>query len=404
MAFSPRCFIWVCLLFSAALFLPSMAEDPLKPSLNASHNVDSSFQPFDSAPPRSPFSPRPNIAPFRPSIAVIVGVLTTMFSITFLLLLYAKHCKRGGTNGGGSNPNSTFQTNAARRNSGIDRGIIESLPIFRFGSLQGEKDGLECAVCLCRFELSELLRLLPKCRHAFHIECVDTWLDAHSTCPLCRYRVDPEDVLLVAEPPAMDGPTKPEVKTGHEIEADLEVGYHRVSGRHSSAGERSSGFLQLIFNGRRSVDIGRLNKSTGQSEETVSISCFERTHRRDTLLATDRDRFEHRIVISDSAAAIDHHPRWGHFKPSDLLYLPSEKIVSESGRYSLAHRRASCSAAQPSNARDTDSKIIKSRCVSEITGLSRFRRAEEEMTVIRNSKWLGFAATRTEDENDAPET
>ncbi|XP_068647942.1 RING-H2 finger protein ATL43-like [Aristolochia californica] len=325
MAFSPRCFIWVSLFFSAALFLPLMAEDPLKPSLNASRNVDSPLLPFDSFPPRSPFSPRPNISPFRPSIAVIVGVLTTMFSITFLLLLYAKHCKRGGTNGEGSNPSSTFQTNAARRNSGIDRVVIESLPIFRFGSLQGEKDGLECAVCLCRFEFTELLRLLPKCKHAFHIDCVDTWLDARSTCPLCRCRVDPEDVLLVEEPPSMDVPPKPEDKAGHEIETDLEVGYHRVSGRHSSAGERSSGFLQLVLNSRRSVDIGRLNKPTARGVETVSVSCFDRTLRRDTLLATDRDRFEHRIVISDSAAAVNNHPRWSDFKASELFYLPTRR-------------------------------------------------------------------------------
>ncbi|KAK6153534.1 hypothetical protein DH2020_013173 [Rehmannia glutinosa] len=32
----------------------------------------------------------------------------------------------------------------------------------------------------------EKARLLPKCNHGFHLECIDMWLQSHSTCPLCR--------------------------------------------------------------------------------------------------------------------------------------------------------------------------------------------------------------------------
>lgn len=142
---------------------------------------------------------------FRPSIAVIIGVLTTMFSLTFLLLLYAKHCKRAaqaaeGADGGPPDDAAAATAPAAFHvDAGLDRAIVEALPMFTFASLQGVKEGLECAVCLSRFEDADVLRLLPKCKHAFHLDCVDTWLVSHSTCPLCRHCITSEDLTLVEE-------------------------------------------------------------------------------------------------------------------------------------------------------------------------------------------------------------
>ncbi|KAF3452742.1 hypothetical protein FNV43_RR03175 [Rhamnella rubrinervis] len=250
-----------------------------------------------------------------------------MFSITLLLLLYAKHCKRGtliavgyggshsmNSRGGGINaPNLS----SYRKNSGIDRSVVESLPVFRFGSLLGQKDGLECAVCLTRFESTEVLRLLPKCKHAFHVECVDTWLDAHSTCPLCRYRVDPEDILLVEdakifhhhqnqvpppEPPPEDDDNEEEEEEDKDTVSNIESGrestnskFGRVSGRHSSAGERGTRFLQILVQKhlsgpatdtascRRSLDSWSLQK---KKNESVAMGCFDRP-RKDGLLLTE---------------------------------------------------------------------------------------------------------------------
>nr|GMC81283.1 RING-H2 finger protein ATL54 [Ipomoea batatas] len=51
---------------------------------------------------------------------------------------------------------------------------------------EGLVEGTECAVCLNEFQDDETLRLLPKCNHAFHIPCIDTWLRSHTNCPLCR--------------------------------------------------------------------------------------------------------------------------------------------------------------------------------------------------------------------------
>ena len=46
--------------------------------------------------------------------------------------------------------------------------------------------GAECAICLGEFADGDAVRLLPRCRHGFHVHCIDTWLSAHSSCPICR--------------------------------------------------------------------------------------------------------------------------------------------------------------------------------------------------------------------------
>lgn len=49
-----------------------------------------------------------------------------------------------------------------------------------------------CAVCLGEMEDGELGRLLPACRHVFHVGCIDAWLRLSSTCPVCRSAVRTE--------------------------------------------------------------------------------------------------------------------------------------------------------------------------------------------------------------------
>ncbi|KAH0460371.1 hypothetical protein IEQ34_011034 [Dendrobium chrysotoxum] len=51
-----------------------------------------------------------------------------------------------------------------------------------------------CILCLTDYEEEEErednpLRLLPDCGHVFHARCVDTWLQQHPTCPMCRSSV-----------------------------------------------------------------------------------------------------------------------------------------------------------------------------------------------------------------------
>ncbi|XP_004487829.1 RING-H2 finger protein ATL2-like [Cicer arietinum] len=92
--------------------------------------------------------------------------------------------------------------------SGLDAAVIASLPLFFYDPNTHPENAAECAVCLSEFEPGESGRVLPKCDHAFHTECIDMWFHSHSTCPLCRAPVEPtpdsqtrpEIVLKICEP------------------------------------------------------------------------------------------------------------------------------------------------------------------------------------------------------------
>ncbi|XP_019182832.1 PREDICTED: RING-H2 finger protein ATL57-like [Ipomoea nil] len=72
--------------------------------------------------------------------------------------------------------------------------IEEKIPATRYDA--AVEPPLECTVCLSTFEEGEAIRKL-KCKHVFHKDCLDTWLEQCSaTCPLCRSKLLPEEVVL----------------------------------------------------------------------------------------------------------------------------------------------------------------------------------------------------------------
>ncbi|KAJ1685288.1 hypothetical protein LUZ63_016678 [Rhynchospora breviuscula] len=82
------------------------------------------------------------------------------------------------------------------RQSGLRRSVIAKLPVVAYqkGREDGDGDGPdECTVCLGELEEGEQVRVLPRCKHLFHVDCIDTWLHSHSTCPVCRASAKPLD-------------------------------------------------------------------------------------------------------------------------------------------------------------------------------------------------------------------
>ncbi|CAL9223688.1 unnamed protein product [Arabidopsis halleri] len=308
---------------------------------------------------QSPPPPPPNIYAtsdlFKPSLAIITGVFSIVFTLTFVLLVYAKcfhNDLQSETDGDGDTirHDRLWQGlfNRSSRFSGLDKKAIESLPYFRFSALKGLKQGLECSVCLSKFEDVEILRLLPKCRHAFHIGCIDQWLEQHATCPLCRNRVNIEGDLSVLGNSSSSLRIMNQSETREE-DSRLEIYIEREEGTNNGS-SRFSSFRKIL---RKSLLLEREGNENIEEKKLMH-------------------KFNHRIVVSDIAFK----SRWSNVTSSDLTFLTSEMLNSVS-----SDRFLSMDRVHRGNLRDKEDVEMKRmlkknkdssrRTVSEITTVSR---------------------------------
>ncbi|TMW92662.1 hypothetical protein EJD97_012739 [Solanum chilense] len=135
------------------------------------------------------------ISPILLWVIVIIAVVFFVFGLLHLLLrFYLKISSFSSISQSNRFPESSgsqviqrqLQQLFRQHDSGLDQAIIDTLPLFLYKDIKGLKEPFDCAVCLCEFSEHDKLRLLPFCSHAFHIQCIDTWLLSNSTCPLCR--------------------------------------------------------------------------------------------------------------------------------------------------------------------------------------------------------------------------
>ena len=141
-----------------------------------------------------------------PLIIAVIGILASAFILLSYYTIISKYCSRrrgnesGGGGGGGGGTDAAndraHQTTASEQSfqspsSGLEERLIKSIKVYKYKKGDGVVEGSDCSVCLSEFEENESLRLLPKCNHAFHVPCIDTWLKSQSSCPLCRSNIAP---------------------------------------------------------------------------------------------------------------------------------------------------------------------------------------------------------------------
>ncbi|KAG6571657.1 E3 ubiquitin-protein ligase, partial [Cucurbita argyrosperma subsp. sororia] len=187
-----------------------------------------------SPPPPLEFPDDDSSPNFSPLVIAIIGILASAFLLLSYYTIISKYC--GNTNRlfgtGNHDPNEEFEDNHNPTlhepwhvaTNGLDEAMVKSITVCKYKRGDGLVEGSDCSVCLSEFQEDDSLRLLPKCSHAFHLQCIDTWLKSHSNCPLCRANIVSVDASPPVHLPASNAypitnETMPETSQTHDPEA-----------------------------------------------------------------------------------------------------------------------------------------------------------------------------------------
>ncbi|XP_058092335.1 E3 ubiquitin-protein ligase ATL41-like [Magnolia sinica] len=150
--------------------------------------------------------------------------------------------------------------------TGLEPSVITTLPIFTYKQADRIDDvGVECTVCLSALEEGEIARILPNCKHMFHVQCIDMWLHSHSTCPICRTGAEPRPQHVNREPAAFAGASAPPLDLLNRTASMASEGTSNAAAQSSKmggSGSRLSSFRRMLSWERSE----RRMQSCGQSD------------------------------------------------------------------------------------------------------------------------------------------
>ncbi|TVU33264.1 hypothetical protein EJB05_25055, partial [Eragrostis curvula] len=122
----------------------------------------------------------------------LVGAFTAVCLVLYGVILYLNYLyvRWSGRDGVHRTDSGLGAGGASRKRpggGGIDKAALAAMPVLRYKAGR-DAAAEECAVCLSAMQDGDAVRALPGCGHAFHAACVDAWLCARATCPVCRAR------------------------------------------------------------------------------------------------------------------------------------------------------------------------------------------------------------------------
>ncbi|PWY89530.1 hypothetical protein BO94DRAFT_594138 [Aspergillus sclerotioniger CBS 115572] len=113
---------------------------------------------------------------------------------------------------------------------------IQSLPKKKVDAeMLGSEGRAECSICMDTVELGTEVTMLP-CKHWFHYNCIELWLNQHNTCPHCRRSIDASQSEIRSE---ARPETRPEEPEGTRNNPTIIPDSPEPAPQHSNSGEPS---------------------------------------------------------------------------------------------------------------------------------------------------------------------
>ncbi|KAJ7974551.1 RING-H2 finger protein [Quillaja saponaria] len=121
-------------------------------------------------------------------MVIVLSVIILFVGIGFLVLIHVCFVWRVNRREVGVSGNMVHRSSSGKTSMPMSRKDLEKLSCYDYIAKDKGSRPVDCAVCLENFNMGDKCRLLPMCKHSFHVQCVDTWLLKTPICPICRTR------------------------------------------------------------------------------------------------------------------------------------------------------------------------------------------------------------------------